>query len=390
LSIKSNQRPSDLEIAYRAVNPAQNLHAYFTPNGIHMSPRIQQAGNWQVGMKLVGYGYGSELRELALGDLKAEGNRIEYRRRPGEGPGEVVTEWYVNRSSGLEQGFTIPAPPGPKPEGAPLRLVLALSGNLQAGLEAGGQAIVLKNPGGGPLLRYDKLHAFDARGRDLPAHIALQGEEVSLVFDDMAAVYPVTIDPTFTQQAKLVANDGATNDEFGWSVAVDGDTVIVGTWQDDNGAIEDQGSVYVFVKSGANWVQQQKLTASDGARNDQFGYSVAISGDTLVVGANLDQIGTQSGQGSAYVFARSGTNWSQQAKLTASDGASTHAFGTSVAISGDTIAVGARNAGAVYVFVRSGAGWIQQEKLSAGVSGLGGYQFGYSVATDGDTIVGGG
>jgi FG-GAP repeat len=378
-----------LGTAYQAANYAQSLRAYFTPSGMNMSPRVKQTGDWQVRIKLVGYGYGSQLRELTTGELKAEGNRIEYRRQPADGPGEIVTEWYVNRSSGLEQGFTIPAPPGLKPEGALLRLALALSGDLQASLEADGQAVVLKKRGGRPLLRYDKLHAFDARGRDLPAHMTVQGDEVSLVVDDLAAVYPVTIDPTFTQQAKLVAMDGAPNDEFGWSVATDGDTVVVGTWQDDNGTIENQGSVYIFTRSGANWIQQQKLTASDGERNDQFGYSVAISGDTLVVGANLDQIGTQSSQGSAYVFTRSVTSWSQQAKLTASDGASSHIFGTSVAISGDTIAVGARNAGAVYAFVRSGGGWVQQQKLSAGAGGLGGYQFGYSVAIDGDTIVGG-
>ena len=137
---------------------------------------------------------------------------------------------------------------------------------------------------------------------------------------------------TWTQQAKLIASDGATNDWFGIGVAIAGDTAIVGSYFDDVGTNVDQGSAYVFVRSGTTWKQQARLTSADGAASDGFGLSVSISGDTAVVGAYNDDIGSNADQGSAYVFTRSGTNWTQQAKLTAADGAAVDWFGYAVMI----------------------------------------------------------
>src|SRR5206468_3053516 len=142
---------------------------------------------------------------------------------------------------------------------------------------------------------------------------------------------------TWTQQAQLTASDGAVSDAFGWSVAISGDTAVVGAFVDDVGANVDQGSAYVFVRSGTTWTQQAQLTASDGAVSDAFGWSVAISGDTAVVAAFVDDVGANVDQGSAYVFVRSGTTWTQQAQLTALDGAANDDFGYSAAISGDTV-----------------------------------------------------
>ena len=108
-----------------------------------------------------------------------------------------------------------------------------------------------------------------------------------------------------TQTAKLTASDGAAGDCFGSSVAMSGDTVVVGAVYDDIGANADQGSAYVFSKPAGGWAdmtQTAKLTASDGAADDNFGISVAISGDTVVVGADCDDIGANADQGSAYVF----------------------------------------------------------------------------------------
>ncbi len=104
----------------------------------------------------------------------------------------------------------------------------------------------------------------------------------------------------------------------------------------------NQGSAYVFVRSGGVWSQQQKLVASDAAAFDQFGTSVAISGETVVVGATVDDGTAGIDQGSAYVFVRSGGVWSQQQKLEASDAAAVDLFGFSVAISGETVVVGAQ------------------------------------------------
>ena len=192
---------------------------------------------------------------------------------------------------------------------------------------------------------------------------------------------------TITQQQKLVANDGAPGDYFGISVALDGDTLVVGAYGDN-----DKGSVYVFVRSGSTWSQQQKLVANDGAAGDYFGYSVALDGDTLVVGAYGDN-DKGSYSGSVYVFVRSGTTWSQQQKLVANDGAAQDEFGDSVALDGDTLVVGAYgdddkglDSGSVYVFVRSGSTWSQQQKLFAN-DGVADDLFGITFALDGDTLV---
>ena len=132
----------------------------------------------------------------------------------------------------------------------------------------------------------------------------------------------------------------AAFDAFGISVAISGDTAVVGANENDV-PVSNSGSAYVYVRSGSSWSQQAKLTASDAASSDEFGISVAISGDTVVVGAKWDNAPALSNSGSAYVFVRSGSSWSQQAILTASDAASSDEFGISVAIHGDTVVVGA-------------------------------------------------
>ena len=147
----------------------------------------------------------------------------------------------------------------------------------------------------------------------------------------------------------------APTPQFSVTVAVSGDTAVVGAdFDDDKGS--DAGSAYVFARSGTTWTQQAKLLASDGAAGDQFGVSVSVSGDTAVVGALRDD-DKGSDAGSAYVFARSGATWTQQAKLVASDGAAGDLLGNWVAVSGGTAVVGAvldddkgTESGSAYVF----------------------------------------
>jgi len=197
----------------------------------------------------------------------------------------------------------------------------------------------------------------------------------------------------WTEQANLTARFGATEDYFGTSVAISGDTAVVGA-QGDDVAETDQGSAYVFTRSGTVWTQQAKLTASDGAAFDYFGFSVALSGDTVVVGSHNDDVGANTDQGSAYVFTRSGTVWTQQAKLTARFGAASDLLGYSVGLSGDTAVVGAYgadvdpspNQGSAYLFTRSGTVWTQQAKLTAN-DGVANDFFGFSVALNGDTVL---
>jgi len=194
---------------------------------------------------------------------------------------------------------------------------------------------------------------------------------------------------TWSQQAKIQASDAQADDSFGYSVGIDGDTVVVGAFAEDTVA-STAGSAYIFTRSGTTWSQQAKIQASDAQQYDQFGYSVGIDGDTVVVGAHREDAGGNSA-GAAYVFTRSGTTWSQQQKLVASDAQATDYFGISLAISGDTVVVGAyfedtggSEAGAAYVFTRSGTTWSQQQKLVASDAQATDY-FGQSVSVDSDT-----
>ena len=207
------------------------------------------------------------------------------------------------------------------------------------------------------------------------------------------------ISPTFAkapvEQAKLFANDGKANDYFGYDIALSGDTLVIGaTKVDDNVRGQDLGAAYIFVHSGKKWVQQAKLTASDAAENDQMGGRVAISGDTAILGAIRNDDPTNGiDTGAAYVFVRSGNQWSQQAKLTASDAAEEDSLGWSIAISGDFAVVGApkdndngKDSGSVYLFKRDGVKWSQQAKIIAS-DGAAGDLFGISVALSGNTIL---
>jgi len=200
-------------------------------------------------------------------------------------------------------------------------------------------------------------------------------------------------------QRKLAAvvDDRSANDIFGWSVAIDGDTALVGAAFADCTAGVDCGAAYVFTRAGTTWGQQAKLTAGvDADVFESFGYSVTLDGDTALVGANAVDCTAGNDCGAAYVFTRAGTTWGQQAKLTAGVDADVwDAFGSSVTLDGDTALVGAPNVdctagndcGAAYVFTRAGTTWGQQARLTAGVDADVGDLFGDSVFLDGDTAL---
>ncbi len=187
------------------------------------------------------------------------------------------------------------------------------------------------------------------------------------------------------QLAKLVAGDAVPGTRFGSSVAIDGDRVVVGAVQDGS-----TGAAYVFERDAEGWSQRARLVASDAAPGDFFGVSTAISGDYIVIGATLDDdAGNKSG--SCYVFRHNGTSWVEDAKLTAADAASLDWFGTSVSISGDYIVVGAdgdddnaTHNGAAHVFRRDVDGWVEQVQLVASDDAR---SFGSSVAINGDYIL---
>jgi Bacterial Ig domain/FG-GAP repeat len=205
------------------------------------------------------------------------------------------------------------------------------------------------------------------------------------------------------QVAKLTAADGAAGDHFGQSVSLSGDTVVVGADYADVGGNVDQGTAYVFYRDQGSpdaWGQVAKLTAADGATGDRLGWSVSLNGDTVVVGAPFADVGGNADQGAAYAFYRDQGGpdaWGQVAKLTAADGAYDDRFGVSAALSADTVVVGAHMAdvggnagqGAAYVFYRDQGGpgaWGQVAKLTA-ADGTAGDRFGVSAVVDGDAAV---
>jgi hypothetical protein len=255
-----------------------------------------------------------------------------------------VREWYRNGPAGLEQGFTV-ARPGGGADGT-LSVAMALSGNLRASLATDGSEVVLWR-GRRQVLSYGDLWAVDAHGRTLPSRLALEGRTLRIVVDARDAAFPVRIDP-LVQQARLSASDGADGDNFGYSVSVaaDGSTLAVGAWGKEVAGEAKRGAVYVFSKMSGSWSQTATLTASDGVAGDRLGWSVALSADgsTLAAGAvNNDR------PGKVYVFTRPGSGeWSgatQAAELTMSDAPANQnpGFGWSVAIApdGSTVVAGA-------------------------------------------------
>jgi YHS domain-containing protein len=371
----------------RLENRENELRAEFHKDG----PTVQHPKG-RFGLRLAAYGYGERLQTPAPPSIHAAGTRIEYRRGP-------LTEWYVNAPQGLEQGFSLRERPE-HPQGGPLKIELAVSGGLQPALV--GEHIDLRRDGRAVLL-YTDLRAWDAAGRALAARMIVHAGRIRLEVTDRGALYPVTVDPWIHRQ-ELTAADGAGGDVFGYSVAMSGETAIIGAAGKNIGNNSGQGAAYVFTCSGTpcTWTQQQELTAADGAPDDEFGNSVAVSGNTAIIGAwgknslylPAAPMTAVDPQGAAYVFTCSGTPciWTQQQELTAADGASGDEFGNTVAVSGDTAVIGApyKNSyqGAAYVFRCSGTPctWTQQQELTA-ADGARGDVFGYSVAVSGETAI---
>jgi uncharacterized protein (DUF2345 family) len=207
---------------------------------------------------------------------------------------------------------------------------------------------------------------------------------------------------SMTETAKLTASDGAIVDAFGSVVFIDGDTIVIGAAGKTIGGKTAQGAAYVFVKPAGGWTtmtETARLTVSDGEMLDSFGSSVSMSGDVVVIGARGGKVGSNTSQGTAYVFVRPRSGWTtmtESARLTASDGSALDAFGASVSMSGDTVVVGAidkksggnASQGAVYVFVRPRSGWATMTETAKLTASDGSTQdeFGSPVRISNDTI----
>lgn len=309
-------------------------------------------GAWSWGLELVGYGWGDP-SPVANAPLNVRASDA----RIAYDWDARLTEWYVNDQRGLEHGFTLHS----RPEDArgSFALELAVRGDLLPRVDAAGRDVSFVDGGGNAALSYNGLTVFDADGRTLAARWHATDAGLRLTVDDEAARYPLTIDPLI-QQTYVKASNSDIGDRFGFSVAVSNDTVVIGAPYEDSNATDVNGN-------------QADNSAPD--------------------------------SGAVYVFVRNAGVWTQQAYLKASNTEAGDFFGIAVAIDGDTAVVGARwedcdstgvngfqfnnnatDSGAVYVFERSGSVWTQSAYLKASNTGASD-QFGRSLALDGNTLV---
>ena len=212
---------------------------------------------------------------------------------------------------------------------------------------------------------------------------------IGLILAGIVATGLGIIAQTPVSEARLTPGDTTYFQQFGSALAADGETIVVGAPADNPLGLYNAGAAYVFARAGDAWTEQAKLVAADAADCSQFGYAVAIHGNTILIGAHYDS----SSAGAAYVFTREGNTWTQQAKLTPTDATEGKEFGCAVALEGDRLVVGAMadgeggyTAGAAYVFERAGAVWSQQAKLRSDAAQPGDL-FGFAVALAGDTVV---
>lgn len=470
-----------------APNPGQAWRTIFDGRGFRTSPDGAFGGpDWSWGLELVSFGFDGEERAVSTpASVRATGQRVAYEWDT------TLTEWFVNDSRGLEHGYTVLERPsgggGPlrfklavrgglravvQTDGRDIRFVNADGTTIlnYAGLtvfDADGAKLPARfePASSGLLLTVDEVGArypltvdpvaqqaylkasnpavsdsfghatavsgdtavVTAIGEDSNA-TGVNGNQANNFASNSGAAYVfVRKGGVWTQQAYLKASNTGQGDSFGRSVAIDGDTIVVGAWNEDSSATgvngdqasdaaSNSGAAYVFVRNGEVWTQQAYLKASNTGAADQFGRSVAIDSETIVVGAwnedsnatgvNGDQVSDgATDSGAAYVFVRESGIWTQQAYLKASNTGADDEFGRSAAIDGHTVVIGASDedsnatgvngdqanngassSGAAYVFVRDGGGWTQQAYLKASNTGASD-QFGGSISLSGDSLV---
>jgi hypothetical protein len=417
-----------------AFNPGQRLTARFFDGGVRIGSG--RGGEWTATLRFAVSGKSPDGDSAPV--IRGPGaNRVDYFHSRG------VTEWYVNRAAGIEHGFTVDTRPKAAEDSGDLRLEVVLDGLMARVAESSngsGGALEFNDPvTGRGVLRYDGLNVWDAQGRSVAARLEVLATGFAIVVADGGAEYPLTVDPLITSiEAKLgpqLDGDGRSVQHFGQTVALSGDTALIGAPGDYTGT-QVTGAAYVFVRNGTAWTRQSKLKSGEAEPGPWFGSTVALSGDTALVTrgdaayvfvresgqwtrqAKLENpgLGLVDGQyahrldsiaisgdtatlcfpaattpagdraGTVTVFSRRGEEWAIDTNLTPDDAAPDRLFGTSVALAGDDAIVGASRSTATYVFVRNGGSWSQQAKLTP-TDPAAAPDFGVSVAIDGDTAL---
>jgi hypothetical protein len=347
-----------------------NLNVHFQANGVQITP---PENAWYCHLTVTGYGYGPNIQPVSNAKLSVTGHRTEYQYGN-------LTEWYLNENNSLEQGITLQAPPQPR-TATPLTVEMALTTDLFPVLTENHQAIIFKDKAGKTALNYDKLYVFDANHQKMPAHLTLNANTLAIVVDDRQATYPLTIDPMMINGETIIDRMNASaGDSFGKSVSIDGNTAIIGA----SGTRQAIGAAYVFELIETTWQQTKILIPDDGDWLESFGQSVAIQGDFIVVGSPV-----HNEIGAAYVYKYINNTWQLETKLTPDDGTIGDEFGDTVAIDQNRIVISAhehaQGKGAVYIFERLGNSWQQTEKLMVKAPDIG-YKFGETFAISSNTI----
>ncbi len=392
---------------YTSSNPANGWHIVFGMDGTTTVSAYDKstAEDYRISLHLNSVAYQSSAANQVSGfaqpaGISFNGDRLNYHWN------DDITEYWINSEQKLEQWFEIKQRPqnsGADSSSGLLQVQMNLDTDLEVSLM--GNRLRLGD------ITYDQLKVWDANGQAVDAHLDLQGQHLSLLIEDEHATYPLTVDPSFTQQAYLKAANAEAGDVFGSAVAIFGNTLVVGAPREGN-----SGAVYVFIRTGTTWSQQAYLKAAQPSVDDFFGISVSIFADTLVVGASGEgsiATGVNGNEtdnsapdsGAAYVFVRNFGVWTQQAYIKASNTDAGDRFGTAVAYYNETLVIGAykeasiatgidgdqsnntiTESGAAYVFVRNGTTWSQQAYLKASNTDAFDY-FGRSVSLSLDTVV---
>ncbi len=378
-------RPTSADGVWTGVNARHRLRATFEQAGLRLEP-LDDAPTWCWTASLASVGRGDRLAGVPHPTAVVDGTRLEYLR--GD-----LTEWYLNDTRGLEQGFVLAAP---LPGGRSRELVLQLI--VETGLETvhdgTGETVVFRDETGRTAIRYGELRAWDADGRDLPVrvtavpHPASRTTRIRLHVDDHGATYPVTIDPLITSQiSKLTASDGDAGDLFGQDVAVSGDTLLVSSGWDAGGPI---GKVYVFQRNVGGidgWGLVTGIVHPGALVSQRLGPALDLDGDTAAIcGAESPSLF------SLHIFERNqggADAWNRVAVQTSTAAG----FCRSVAIDGSTVVVGAppktTTGGTAFVYERNQGGanaWGQLVQIDNPLTDD--YdEFGEAVDIDGDTIL---
>ena len=393
-------RASGDEIA--ASNRALGCSLASTERGLQISSEGEHG--WAVELALTAVGRGDQLEDVEPEKTasRIDRNRLSQSLRGG------LEQWFLNGPLGVEQGFVVPTRPvvagrdeRSSSSDAGLTMVVDVQGTLRPAAARSTKSVELRDDAGRVALVYRDLYAHDARGRWLRARMRVRGRSILLDIDDRQAVYPVTVDPMIsTASARLTSGSPARNAEFGCSVAISGDLAAVGACREATDG-QNRGVAYIFERDEAdsdNWSLLQRLAPNNPVGEVYFGGSVAISGETIVVGAYQQD----SNSGAVYFFDRGqggGNAWGQVAIRTADIESW---FGHSVSVSGNIAIVGApyeegagggSDHGAVYVYARGQGGqggqgqlWEEVKRITA-ADPEDGAHFGAAVAVDGEFAV---